>query len=64
MNGEVFMEAQELKQLMEVALRIKETRELFSLSVEEMAKKTGVSVEDYNEFESGKKDFNFTFIYK
>ena len=46
MNGEVFMEAQELKQLMEVALRIKETRELLSLSVEEMAKNTGKLFED------------------
>ena len=64
MNGEVFEKAQELKQLMEVALRIKETRNMFSLSVEEMAQKTGVSVSDYIEFESGNRDFNFTFIYK
>ncbi len=64
MNGEVFEKAEEMQQLMEVALRIKETRELLSLSYEDMAKKTGLSVENYREFESGKKDFNFTFIYK
>ena len=46
MNGEVFMEAQELKQLMEVALRIKETRELLSLSVDDMANNTGVRVDN------------------
>ncbi len=64
MNGEVYEKAQEMKQLMEVAQRIKQTRELFGFSVEEMAQKTGVSVEDYNEYESGTRDFNFTFIYK
>ena len=64
MNGEVFEQAQEMKQLMEVALRIKQTRELLSLTVEDMAAKTGVTVSDYNEYESGVKDFNFTFIYK
>ena len=64
MNGEVFEQAQEMKQLMEVAQRIKQTRELMGYSVEEMALKTGVSVADYEEYESGKRDFNFTFIYK
>ncbi len=64
MNGEVFEKAEEMKQLMEVALRIKQTREILSFSDEEMAAKTGVSLADYREFESGKKDFNFTFIYK
>ena len=64
MNGEVFEQAQEMQQLMEVALRIKEIRETLSLSVSDMAQKTGMSTSDYEEFESGKKDFNFTFIYK
>ena len=36
MNGEVFEQAQEMKQLMEVALRIKQTRELLSFSVEDV----------------------------
>ena len=64
MNGEVFEQAQEMTQLMEGALCIKQTRELLSLTVEDMAAKTGVTVSDYNEYESGVKDFNFTFIYK
>ena len=64
MNGEVFEQAQEMKQLMEVALRIKQTRELMGYSIAEMALKTGVTQKDYGEYESGKRDFNFTFIYK
>ena len=39
MNGEVFEQAQEMKQLMEVALRIKQTRELMGYSIAEMALK-------------------------
>lgn len=52
------------EQLLEVAQRIKSTREILGFSVEEMAKKTDVSVEEYSEYESGKRDFSFTFIYK
>lgn len=52
------------EQLFEVAQRIKSTRELFGFSVEEMARKTDVSPEEYIEYESGNKDFSFTFIYK
>ncbi len=54
----------ETQKLLEVAVRIKEMREIFGFSVEEMAKKTDVSVEQYCEFESGKQDFPFTFIHK
>ncbi|MDO4749004.1 MAG: XRE family transcriptional regulator, partial [Eubacteriales bacterium] len=54
----------ETKKLLEVAVRIKEMREIFGFSVEEMAKKTEVSVQEYCNFESGKQDFPFTFIHK
>ncbi len=64
MRGEVFEKSQELQQLMEVAQRIRQTRELMGFSVVEMAEQTGVSVSDFEEFESGSRDFNFTFIYK
>ena len=50
--------------LQEVALRIREMREIFDFSVETMAEKTEVSVEEYLQYESGKLDFPFTFIYK
>ena len=63
--GEVFEKPQELQQqLKDVAQRIRQTRELMGYSVEEMAKHTGVTVAEYQEFESGTQDFNFTFIYK
>ena len=54
----------ETQKLLEVAVRIKEMREIFGLSVEDMAKKTEVTVEQYVDFESGKQDFPFTFIHK
>lgn len=51
-------------QLKEVATRIKDLREIAGFTEEDMAKKTGVSVEQYRASEQGKTDFNFTFIYK
>ncbi len=50
--------------LLDVALRIREMREIFGISAEEMAKKTEVSVAEYTEYESGNRDFPFTFIHK
>ena len=46
----------------EVAARIREAREVAGFTVEEMALKTDQTVEDYVTFESGEKDFTFTFI--
>ena len=48
----------------EMASRIRELRELLGLTVEEMAKKTDVSVEEYIRCESGEQDLNFAFIYR
>ena len=48
----------------EMASRIRELRELLGLSVEEMAQKTDVSVEEYTLCESGEQDLNFAFIYR
>ena len=50
--------------LMEVAGRIKDLREATGYTQEELAKLTGVSVEDYKLLEKGELDFSFTFIYK
>lgn len=59
------MEKTDLKtQLAEVAERIRTMREITGLSPEEMAKCTGVSLEEYQQCEAGEKDFSFTFIYK
>ena len=50
--------------LSEVAQRIREMREIFAYSEEEMATRTEVSVEEYRAFEGGKLDFPFTFLHK
>ena len=50
--------------LLEVALRIREMREIAGISTEEMAEKTEVSVEEYKDYEAGKLDFPFSFIHK
>ncbi len=54
----------ESSKLLEVAGRIREMREIFDLSEEDMALKTEISVEEYRNYESGKLDFPFTFIHK
>lgn len=51
-------------QLSEVAQRIRTLREILEISEQEMAKNTDVTVAEYKEYESGDKDFSFTFIYK
>ncbi len=48
----------------EMAGRIKELREIEGLSIEEMAQKTAVSVEEYTACEKGESDLNFAFIYR
>ncbi len=50
--------------LMEVALRIRELREISGYSREEMAEKTEVRVDQYYAYESGKLDLPFSFIHK
>ncbi len=50
--------------LKEVAGRIRGLREAKGYTQEELAKLTGVSVEDYKVLEEGETDFSFTFIYK
>ena len=52
------------KQLHEVASRIREIRDVLGYSVEEVAEKTEVSVDDYLAYESGELDLPFTFIHK
>ena len=48
----------------EVAERVKAMREMCDISVEEMAEIVGKTPEEYLEYESGKLDFSFTFLYK
>ena len=58
------MPAVEENNLMEVAQRIREMREISGLSVSEMAEKTEVSLDTYLNYESGSVDLPFTFIHK
>ena len=48
----------------EMAARIKELREIENVSIEDMAFRTGVSVEEYVRCESGESDLNFAFLYR
>jgi transcriptional regulator with XRE-family HTH domain len=48
----------------EIAQRIKGLRQLMELSEEELAGVTGVTVEEYRDYESGNNDFPFTFLMK
>ncbi len=47
-----------------IAARIAELREIEGISPEEMAQKTGLSVEEYLMHEKGERDLNFAFIYR
>ena len=50
--------------LLDVAMRIKDMREILGIPVEEMAQKTDTTVEKYLTYEKGEIDFPFTFIHK
>jgi transcriptional regulator with XRE-family HTH domain len=52
------------EKIVEIAERIRGMRDILEISVAEMAQETGVSTEEYVEYEEGRKDFNFTFLYK
>ena len=52
------------EKLLEIGTRIKEMREIFNLSQQDMATKCEVSLEDYCAYENGKIDLPFTFIHK
>ncbi len=47
----------------EIAERIREMREILGISREEMADGTGLSLEDYIEYESGRRDFSFSLLF-
>ena len=52
------------QQLMEIASRIKELREIMGWSIAEMAEKTEVSEEKYITYENANADIPFSFIHK
>lgn len=50
--------------IQEMAQRIRTLREIVGFTPEEMARKTGVSVSEYEECEAGRCDLNFAFLYR
>lgn len=52
------------EKLLEVAVRIREMREIQNISEAEMAERTEVTLEQYLAYEAGQLDFPFTFIHK
>ena len=53
-----------MNHIMEVARRLKGLRDALDLSVEDMAAQCGISVEDYIEFEDGKKDIPVSLLHR
>ena len=49
-------------QLKEIGGRLKEVREVRGLTIEKMAKKLNITVEEYVSHENGEKDFSFSFL--
>ena len=51
-------------QLLQIALRIRELRDIVGFSTAEMAARTGITEEQYMAYESGQVDLPFTFLHK
>lgn len=49
--------------LVEIAMRIRELREILEITPEQAAQATNTSIEEYLSCENGQKDFSFTFLY-
>ena len=50
--------------MLEIALRVREMREILGYTVEQMAERTDKTVEEYLVYESGSVDFPFSFLHK
>lgn len=50
--------------LREISLRLKGMRDTLDISIEDMAAATGVTPDEYVRFETGERDFPFTFLYR
>ncbi len=51
-------------QIKQIAVRIKELREISGISLETLSKEFGVSIETYKEYESGNVDIPVSFLYE
>lgn len=52
------------EKIIEIAQRLKGMRDVLDIGQEEMAKETGVTLDEYLAYESGGRDFTFTFLYR
>ncbi len=50
-------------QLKEIGSRIEELRDICDVSVEDMARRMEMSVEEYRAYEEGERDYSFSFLY-
>jgi mannose-6-phosphate isomerase-like protein (cupin superfamily) len=50
------------EQLQEIGARLSALRDIFDISVEKMAETMKISVDEYTAYESGQKDFSFSFL--
>ena len=51
------------QQIKLIAMRIHELRDIENISIEEISKKTGISIEEYLAYESGTCDFSFSHLF-
>ena len=51
------------EKILEIAARIRELREITGLSIEDMASRTGLSVEEYTACETGQRNLSIAFLY-
>lgn len=55
--------ADNAEQLKLIALRIKDLRDIAGLTPEQVAQKTGISLEEYKAYETGASDFSFSHLF-
>lgn len=51
------------EQLKEIGQRLRALREIMDISLDEMARQCQMPLEEYQDYESGKRDFSFSFLY-
>ena len=51
------------KEIMEIAQRIRALREIEEIEARDMAETVGKSLEEYQKYENGERDFSFSFLY-
>ncbi|MDD3411472.1 MAG: XRE family transcriptional regulator [Eubacteriales bacterium] len=51
------------QQIQLIALRIRELRDIAGLTAAEVAQRTGISIEEYEAYETGTRDFSFSHLF-